>query len=432
MAKALTVHPKLAKWRDTVDKRLSLASTIVKPSFKMECINTGSTVLNLLIGGSRLTDGSFVCPGYPKGSIVEIFGAESSGKTTLALMAMGQAIGSGGCGVYVDLEHAVKDYYAMRLGCDFRPPELGGSGNAMRVAPHTFEETAAIVDAAALQGVDLIVIDSVAGMVSRREISRDVSNEDEKAGIAEIPRLMSNWLPKLQAIIAKTKTTVIFLNQTRDKIGAFGFSEESKKSTVGGNALKFWASLRWFLKPHQVTKARVFNPLTKSNEDVPIATDVLVKNIKNKIDARQGHVGLVTIRYGTGVDEIRTMINVAEAYKLLVKTKNATKQQVFTYKNESKGYELTSVGLEKFRADLLAPSNKGVYDDLMANCVEKIMTGLKVVSDEDLATLETDAVKIGFGDDSDDMLVAENNAGPEVTYEEDGPVINTPDISTDD
>lgn len=430
MAKAITVHPKLAKWRDTVDKRLSLGSTLVKPSFKMECINTGSTVLNLLIGGSRLTDGSFVCPGYPRGSIIEIFGAESSGKTTLALMAMAQAINSGGCGVYVDLEHAVKDYYAMKLGCDFRPPELGGSGMAMRVAPHTFEETAAIVDAAALQGIDLIVIDSVAGMVSRREISRDISNEDEKAGIAEIPRLMSAWMPKLQSIIAKTKTTVIFLNQTRDKIGAFGFSEESKKSTVGGNALKFWAALRWFLKPHQVTKARVFNPLTKTNEDVPIATDILVKNVKNKIDARQGHVGVVTIRYGTGVDEMRTMINVAEAYKILEKTKNATKQQVFTYRNEAKGFTISAVGLEKFRAELLNPNNKEAYDDLMNSCIERIMTGLKVVSDEDLASLESDAIKIGYGDD--DMLDTSSNEAPTVEHEEEEGVINTIDISADD
>jgi len=431
MAKTVGVHPKLAKWKDTMDKRLSLSSTIVKPSFKMDCINTGSTVLNLLIGGSRLSDGSFVCPGYPKGTIIEIFGAESSGKTTLALMAMGQAIASGGCGLYVDLEHAVKDHYAMKLGCDFRPPELGGTGSAFRVAPHTFEETAAIVDSAALQGVDLIVIDSVAGMVSRREITRDVSNEDEKAGIAEIPRLMSNWLPKLQSIIAKTKTTVIFLNQTRDKIGAFGFSEESKKSTVGGNALKFWASVRWFLKPHTVTKARVFNPLTKTNEDVPIATDVMVKNIKNKVDARQGHVGVVTIRYGTGVDEIRTMINVAEAYKVVNISKNGLKQQVFTYENESKNLKLTSTGLEKFRSDLLLAANKAVFEDMIATCTEKIMQGLKIVSDDDLASLETDAIKHNVGG-HDDMFELDNTPPTENVEEETDNMMQLPNISADD
>lgn len=415
---AAKYHPKLAKWQAFMEKRTNLADVIVQPSFEVDCINTGSTVLNILIGGSRLPNGKFVCPGYPKGKIIEIYGRESSGKSTLAMTAMGQAIQSGpdGTGLYVDLEHAVVDAYAMKLGCDFRPPSMGGGGRAIRVAPHTFEEAQALVDGAALAGVTMIVIDSVAGFVSRREAQRDVTNEKEKQGVAEIPRLMSAWMPKLQAIIAKTGTVVVFLNQTRDKIGAMGYTEEALKSTTGGNALKFWASLRWMLKPKMAAKAKIWNPLLKEFEEVPIATDIEVKNIKNKIDARQGHSGLITIRYGVGIDEMRTMMNVAVAYDIVKKTKNAKKQEVFTYKSPTSGEVIEAIGIEKFRTALHFPKNKGAFDEMMGACSERIMQGFRAIDDEALAQLAEDAVTTRIeqpgDDDYDDSSDPANNVDP--------------------
>jgi len=391
---AVKYHPRLQKWMASIEKRKgNLMDNIVQPSFKMECINTGSTVLNILIGGSRLADGSFICPGYPKGKIWEIFGRESSGKSTIALTAMGQAVqGEDGTGLYVDLEHAVVDTYAMKLGCDFRPPELGGSGRCVRIAPHTFEETEAMVDTAALHGVSLIVIDSVAGFVSKREMARDITNEKEKLGVAEIPRLMSQWMPKLQDIISSTGTSVIFLNQTRDKIGAMGYTEEALKSTTGGNALKFWASGRWLLQPKASAKAKIWNPLLKEMEEVPIATDIMVKNVKNKIDARQGHSGLITIRYGVGIDEMRTMMNVACAYDIVKHSKNAQKQDVFVYKSPGAGKEIKAVGIEKFRQIINSAENREAHKEMMGACVERIMQGFRAIDDEALAALAEDAV----------------------------------------
>jgi recombination protein RecA len=399
---SVTWHPKLAKWRKIMDSRSNLSDMIIQPSFRVQCINTGSTVLNILIGGSRLEDGSFVCPGYPKGKIIEIFGRESSGKSTIAMMAMGQAIQQNngmGCGLYVDLEHAVIDTYAMKLGCDFRPPELGGSGQAIRIAPHTFEETEAAVDAAALGGVDLIVIDSVAGFVSKREFARDIADEKQKLGVAEIPRLMSGWMPKLQDIIARTGTTVIFLNQTRDKIGAMGYTEEAKKSTTGGNALKFWASLRWLLVPKQSAKAKVYNPLTREREEVPVATDVLVKNIKNKIDARQGHTGLVTIRYGVGIDEMRTMMNVAEAYKIVEVKKAKGQPPRYVFKCPENGTVTEAAGIERFR--LAMQRDPTALKTMMDMCAEKIVAGFKAIDDEQLAILAEDAVIVKTDEDDE-------------------------------
>ena len=190
-------HPKLARYRASIEKRTKVKDVFIEASQEIECINTGSTVLNMLIGGSRLKNGKFLCPGWAKGSINEIFGRESSGKSTLALTAMGHAIASGGCGLYIDLECAVKDYYAIKLGTDFRSPELGGTGQALRAQPRTFEETEALTINAALQGLEIVVIDSVAALVSGREMKRDVSDEKQKQGIAEVPRLMANFLPVL-------------------------------------------------------------------------------------------------------------------------------------------------------------------------------------------------------------------------------------------
>lgn len=402
MSKAIAtikLHPKLQRFHDAISKRTQVRDVFVTPTFCQECINTGSTVLNMLIGGSRLSDGNFVCPGWPKGTIIEIFGRESSGKSTIALTAMAHAINNGGagdgCGLYVDLECAVKDYYAMALGVDFRSPDAGGPGNAVRAQPHTFEETETLVMTAALNGVDLIVIDSVAGLVSGREIKRDVSDAKQKLGVAEVPRLMSGWMPKLQSVIARTKSTVIFLNQTRDKIGAKGYTEEALKSTTGGNALKFWTTIRMILKPRMSTKANIFNPITNQVEEVQIATDIECKILKNKVDAKQGHSGLITLRYGIGVDELRTMLNVAEAYKLIKKAGS-----YYEFSSSETGETIKEAGFEKFR--LALSRNEAVKNDLLSQCTNHIVQGYKMIDEETLSALAENAVVKKHDDEEDD------------------------------
>ena len=408
-------HSKIGKFMEQVEKRTKVRDVFVTPTFRVECVNSGSTVLNMLIGGSRLPDGSFVCPGWPRGRISEVYGKESSGKSTIAMAGMGMAIKDGGCGFYVDLEHAVVDNYAMRLGCDFRPPELGGSGMAVRAQPHTFEEAEALVTMAALNGVDFIVVDSVAGLVPRHEASRDTTDEKQKQAVALVPRMMAQWMPKLQAIIARTKSHVMFLNQTRDKIGAIGYTEEALKSTTGGNALKFWASVRVLLKPKMTTKAKRFNPITKDYEEVQISTDVEAKMIKNKIDAKQGHSGLLTLCYGVGVDELRTMLNVAEAYNIIKASKNTKRQDVYSFTNPETGENIEEIGMEKFRLALKgnAPMMKCMTDA----AIERIMLGYRMIDDEQLAALASDAINKRVGDGSgseDDDNDQEGQEGPDM------------------
>ena len=421
---AIQLHPKLQKFRKAMDSRTSIKDVFVEPSFRIDSINTGSTVMNMLIGGSRLPDGSFVCPGWPRGMISEVYGRESSGKSTIALIGMGHAIAGGGVGFYVDLECAVKDHYAMKLGVDFRSPAAGGTGQALRAQPHTAEETEALVTQAALNGVDFIVIDSVAGLVSEREWKRDVSNKEEKQGVAEVPRFMANWLPKLQGIIARTKTHVMFLNQTRDKIGSKAFTEEGKKSTTGGNALKFWAAVRMLLKPRRSTKAKIYNPIIKAREDVQIATDIEVKAVKNKVDAKQGHSGLITIRYGVGIDELLTMLNVAEAYNIVTK-----KSSSYTFTGPVSGKVVKGTGFEKFRLKL--SRDPEAVKELFEACTDKIVQGYRTIDEETLAALAEGAVTKKM-DDQDYEL----GEPPEVDYadveiedaDEDAPVAGVIDL----
>jgi protein RecA len=382
----------------------------------------------MLIGGNRLPDGSFVCPGWPKGTIIEIIGRESSGKSTIALTAMGQAIqhSDDGCGLYVDLEHAVKDNYAAKLGVDFRPTELGGSGRAVRVAPHTFEETESLVMAAALNGISMVVIDSVAGLVSRREIMRNVADAKQKEKIADIPLLMSKFMPKLQSVIARTKTIVIFLNQTRDKIGAIGHAEETLKSTTGGNALKFWAALRFWLKPRMVSKAKIFNPLLNKIEEVPISTDIEVKSIKNKIDAKQGHSGLITLRYGVGIDELRTMLNVAIAYNIIRVKKNSNKQDVYMFNVPEQKINIEAIGIEKFRIALSA--NQQAFKYCMDMCTNRIIEGFRAIDDEQLSELAENAVTTNIYDEDSEDSFESDQPQEEVVVEEDASSVDAPTI----
>lgn len=412
------LHPKLARLVHSIDERTQIRDVFVTPNLRIDSINTGSTVLNMLIGGSRTPDGSFVCPGWPKGRIVEIYGRESCGKTTLALSAMAQAIFNGGkkdgSGLYVDLECAVVDAYSKKIGVDFT------TGQALRAQPRTFEETEALVTNAALNGIEAVVVDSVAGLVSTREAKRDTSDDEQKQGVAEIPRLMSNWMPKLQNIISRTGTVVIFLNQTRDKIGAKGFTEEALKSTTGGNALKFWASVRILLKPTLSTKAKRWNPITKQHEDVQIATDVIAKVIKNKVDAKQGHTGLFTIRYGTGVDELATMMNVAEAYQIVKKSrpknkdgsdKKSGKAEIISFTGAG-GESVEALGIEKFRVAI--SRNRPLLEEMLGLCQVRLVEGYEMLSDEELADLAEGAV--AKREDEDDDYVATD--APRVEYEE--------------
>jgi recombination protein RecA len=212
-------------------------------------ISTGSVTLNLALGVG----------GYPRGRVVEIYGPESSGKTTLAIHAMAETQKQGGIAAIIDAEHAFDRFYAEKLGVD--------TDNLLIAQPDSGEQALAIADELIRSSaVDLVVIDSVAALTPKAEIEGEMG--DNKVGLQA--RLMSQALRKLTATINKTQTTCIFINQLREKIGVmFGNPE----TTTGGNALKFYASVRLDIR-------RVGQ--IKNGEEV-IGNQVRVKVVKNKV-----------------------------------------------------------------------------------------------------------------------------------------------------
>lgn len=215
----------------------------------VEVIPTGSLGLDIALGVG----------GYPKGRVIEIYGPESSGKTTLAIHAMAEAQKLGGIAAFIDAEHAFDRFYAENLGVDV--------DNLFISQPDNGEQALQIADQLiSSAAVDIIVIDSVAALTPKAEIEGEMG--DNKVGLQA--RLMSQALRKLTSTIAKTKTTCIFINQLREKIGMmFGNPE----TTTGGNALKFYASVR--------IDVRKSTPI-KNGEDV-IGNLTKVKVVKNKV-----------------------------------------------------------------------------------------------------------------------------------------------------
>jgi recombination protein RecA len=251
---------------------------------QVEVVPTGSVALDVALG----------IGGLPRGRVVEIFGPESSGKTTLTLHAIAEAQKAGGVCAFVDAEHALDTGYARRLGVAL--------DDLLVSQPDCGEQALEIVDTLVRTGaIDLIVVDSVAALTPRAEIEGDMG--DAHMGLQA--RLMSQALRKLTAIISKTKTCVIFINQLRMKIGVVYGNPET---TTGGNALKFYASVRLDIRKRK--------PI-KQNDQI-VGSEVRVKVVKNKL-APPFREAQFEILYGVGVNKLGELVDTAEKLGLVEK-----------------------------------------------------------------------------------------------------------------
>ncbi len=305
-----------------LDKQFGKGTCMVlgeREAEQVPAIPAGAPSLELALG----------CGGYPRGRVVEVFGPEASGKTTLTLHAIAECQKAGGMAAFVDAEHALDVRYAATLGV--------AADRLLVSQPDNGEQALEIVEALVRSGaIDLVVVDSVAALVPRAEIEGEMG--DQHVGLQA--RLMSQALRKLTGIAHRTSTCIMFINQLRMKIGVtFG----SPETTTGGNALKFYASQR--LDVRRIGQLKV-------GEEV-MGHRVRVKVVKNKL-APPFKTAELDVRFGVGFDAVADLLDLATERGLV--TKNGS---YFAYEGESLGQ-----GREKARAHLL--ENPAVQEALRA------------------------------------------------------------------
>ncbi|WP_298542247.1 recombinase RecA [uncultured Aquimarina sp.] len=298
---------------------------------EVEVISTGSLGLDLALGVG----------GYPRGRVIEIFGPESSGKTTLTIHAIAQAQKAGGIAAFIDAEHAFDRFYAEKLGVNI--------DDLIISQPDNGEQALEIADNLIRSGaIDIIVIDSVAALTPKSEIEGEMG--DSKMGLHA--RLMSQALRKLTSSISKTNCTVIFINQLREKIGVmFGNPE----TTTGGNALKFYASVR--LDIRRSTQIKDSNSEVQGNK-------TRVKVVKNKV-APPFRTAEFDIMYGMGISKTGEIIDIGVNYEIVKKSGSW-----FSYQD-------TKLGQGRDAVKSLLNDNP----ELMEELEEKIKEAIKIVNE---------------------------------------------------
>lgn len=313
------------------------------PKEHIGSIPTGAINLDIALG----------IGGLPRGRVVEIYGPESSGKTTLALHSIAEAQKRGGIAAFIDAEHALDVYYAKNLGVDI--------DNIILSQPDTGEQALAITESLVRSNaVDIIVIDSVAALVPRAEIEGDMG--DSHIGL--LARLMSQALRKLTGIVAKSNTTVIFLNQLRQKIGVmFGNPE----TTTGGIALKFYSSVRLDIRRGEQIK----------DGDNVIGNRTRVRIVKNKV-APPFKTAEFDLMYGTGISKVGTILDTAVDLEIIDKAGSW-----YSYEGERLGQ-----GREKIKTYL--EENSDILDEVENKIREKINS---IPSPEDLDDTPSDIIE---------------------------------------
>jgi len=402
--KMITGKNALTKALAAIEKKTGkkpMAETVYVP------VSTGSFPVDNLIGGSIKLGGEPICLGFPRRRITELFGPESSGKTTLSTSTMVQCQRAGGTCLFIDYEHAFDLNYARSQGLVVDDPS-----RFALVQPDDMEEGFKMAFIGIGMGVDMVVMDSVAAMVPKAELDRDF---DELAKIGVVAAKLSQLLPKMVMFLSKYPliegdkeksdpshpgTAFVLINQTRAKIQTGGYGGGAgggdDDNTTGGKALKFYASLRLKVQKIKAESIKSKDPITGKDVNSPFGNITNVKCIKNKMDGRQGHSTQIFIRFGTGVDDHYSVIESAVTQGLM--------------KKSGSFYELKDVrtqGREKMRKYLM--ENPPIYQALKMALSQSINASARVITPEEMSEedqiLEGELAEMGLDAATSDSAV---------------------------
>jgi recombination protein RecA len=312
-------------------------------------LSTGSFVINYRIGGQPNQFGVSPCPGFPKGRMSQLYGHESSGKTTLALATAAGVCAKGGTVCFIDWENAIDISYAKSLGV---PVE--DSDRWYHVQPNTLEDGYKIAWVMAKSGVDLIVFDSVGAGIPKEVFEQKVDEQGEMGRVGLLAAKWSKFLPKLIGVISKSGTTILALSQLRKAIGTMGYGDD--KTIQGGEAFKFYASVRLMLQRIGSEKAKVYNPLIGALEERNVGNKIRLKVEKSKVSAAQNSTAEFHISYGEGVDNVRSLIEIGSLSGVVRKSGSW-----YTFAPSS-GEEMKAQGIEPLKA--LIRSNAAAWKEL--------------------------------------------------------------------
>jgi len=303
----------------------------------MEVISTGSIVINHLIGGKLNEHGVAPCPGVPRGKILNLYGPEGSGKTTIALQTAAECIKAGGQVCYIDWEHEIVPEYAMALGVP-----IGDEDKFMLMQPDTLDDGIAILWTMATHKIDLVVLDSVGAGVPQAYFEKSIKETAAQGRVGMNAAVWSAFLPKLKARITKTGTAIIGISQMRDSINTMGYGDNF--TVQGGKAWKYYSALRMRLKKVGTEKASEYSALSNKTDNRVVGAKIRAKLDKCKVSPQQGNEEDLYIRWGLGVDDLRSLIEIGLAHNLI------RKKGAWYYWTDPEGEEHGGQGMERFRA----------------------------------------------------------------------------------
>lgn len=353
-------------------------------------VPTGSFVIDYLIGGDPNRHGISPCPGLPRGKVTQVWGAESSGKSTLAQTAAASVCSAGGTCLYIDFENAIVPDYAASLGVPIDDPT-----RFQLVQPTSLEDGLKLIKIYTLAGVDLIIIDSVGAAVPSAVVARSIKDMDDPVQVGFAARMWSIFLPAIRTDLIKHNTALMGISQTRAKIGGMA-SYGPQTEAQGGNAWKYYADMRLSLRRVEQEKTKAMNQLTHKVEDRITGGKFEAKVEKSKVSQSQGRKENFYITWGRGIDDLRSIVEIAVSHNIVKKSGGW-----YMYGDTLK-VQGTDQLVRKLRSD------PAMFTDLVSKVRPLLAATQETVNDDDDAMPDFD----GDGDvDLESILNIEGGAG---------------------